>query len=248
MAQSAIIFSKGLRKLLWMWSWLWMQWAGRGALGRLATWLATWSAPPHKARTYLAAMTPRGYIASNVVIYHNQLLLGTNVFIDDRTVLFQRERGGAIELGDRVQVFRDTMRETGEGASLTVGAGSSIHPRCSLHANVASIKIGSGVLIGPNCAIYSYDHGVETGKPVRVQPLTSKGDVIIEDESWLGVGVIVLSGVRIGKGAVIGAGSVVTHDIPDYAIAAGMPARVLKSRSDVSTCRAGKERPAWLRS
>lgn len=223
------------RKSVWLWSWFWMQWAGLGIAGRLAVWMATWFAPPHKGRTYLAGMTTRGYIACNAVIYHRQLLLGKNLFIDDRVVLFQRERGGAIELGDRVQVFRDTILETGEGASLTVGAGSSIHPRCSLHANVASIRIGSGVLIGPNCAVYSYDHGVEPAQSIRAQPLTTKGDVEIGDESWLGVGVIVLSGVRIGKGSVIAAGSVVTHDIPDNAVAIGTPARVVRMRCDIES-------------
>ena len=182
----------------------------------------------------MAAMTPRGYVARSAVIYHKQLRLGANIFIDDRVVLFQREHGGAIEVGDRVQIFRDTIIETGEGASLFVGDDSSIHPRCSLHANVASIRIGSGVLIGPNVAIYSYDHGVEPARSIRAQPLTSKGDVEIGDESWLGVGVIVLSGVRIGKGAVIGAGSVVTHDIPEFSIAAGIPAKVVKLRSEMS--------------
>ncbi|MBP6971827.1 MAG: hypothetical protein KBB67_02045 [Syntrophorhabdus sp.] len=65
------------------------------------------------------------------------------------------------------------------------------------------------------------------------QPLTTKGDIRIEDGVWLGYGVIVLSGVHIGKGAVVGAGSVVTRSIPDGAVAVGMPARVIKMRSDI---------------
>jgi acetyltransferase-like isoleucine patch superfamily enzyme len=55
----------------------------------------------------------------------------------------------------------------------------------------------------------------------------------VEDDAWLGYGVIVLDGVRIGKGAVVGAGAVVTHDIPEGAIAVGVPARVVKMRSDL---------------
>jgi len=65
------------------------------------------------------------------------------------------------------------------------------------------------------------------------QPLTTKGDIRIEDGVWLGYGVIVLSVVHIGKGAVVGAGSVVTRSIPDGAVAVGMPARVIKMRSDI---------------
>ena len=104
-----------------------------------------------------------------------------------------------------------------------------------MHAGLASIRIGSGVLIGPNCAVYSYDHGTGPDTSIRQQPLTTKGDVHIGDDSWLGFGVIVLSVVRIGKGAVIGAGSVVTSDIPDNAVAIGIPARVVKMRCDVES-------------
>ena len=62
------------------------------------------------------------------------------------------------------------------------------------------------------------------------QPLASKGPIVIEDDAWLGLGVIVLDGVTIGRGAVIGAGAVVTGDVPPYAIAVGVPARVVGSR------------------
>jgi acetyltransferase-like isoleucine patch superfamily enzyme len=97
---------------------------------------------------------------------------------------------------------------------------------------VAPIRIGDRVEIAARCAFFSYDHGMVAGQPIVDQPLTSKGEISIGDEAWLGYGVIVLSGVRIGKGAVIGAGSVVTHDVPDGAVATGVPARVIKMRSD----------------
>src|SRR6185503_16680288 len=66
------------------------------------------------------------------------------------------------------------------------------------------------------------------GAPYSVQPLQTKGGITIEDDVWLGHGAIVLSGVRIGKGAVVGAGSVVTRDVPAGAVVAGAPARVIK--------------------
>ena len=67
------------------------------------------------------------------------------------------------------------------------------------------------------------------------QPLTTRGDIKVDNDAWLGFGVIVLSGVRIGEGAIIGAGSVVTRSIPDGAIAMGVPARVVKMRSDFTS-------------
>ena len=77
---------------------------------------------------------------------------------------------------------------------------------------------------------YPYAHGIAPDRPIKEQPLTTKGGITIEDDVWLGYRTIVLDGVRIGKGAVIGAGSVVTQDIPAGAIAVGVPARVIKMR------------------
>jgi acetyltransferase-like isoleucine patch superfamily enzyme len=216
------------------WMRFWMRLAGVGFFGRIAARFAVLPAPPHKARPYLAHMNPRGYIAPSVTIYHSDLRLGKNIFMDERVVIFQRKDAGPIAIGERVCIYRDTILETAHGGYLEIGDDSSIHPRCQVNAYVAPIQIGRGVMIAPNCAFYSYDHGVLPDKPVRKQPLQSKGAIIIEDEAWIGFGTIVLSGVRIGKGAVVGAGSVVTQDIPDGAIAVGNPARVVKMRADMA--------------
>ena len=199
----------------------------------MATYFATWFQPPHKSRVYLANMNPKGYIAKSASIYHSELRSGRNIFMDERVVVYQREKGGPVELGDRVYIYRDTILETGYGGYLSIGNDSSIHPRCQLNAYVSPIIIGSGVMIAPNCAFYSYDHGIHPQQPIRMQPLQTKGPIVIEDGAWIAVGAIILSGVRIGKGAVVGAGAVVISDIPDEAIAVGVPARVVKSRGDL---------------
>jgi acetyltransferase-like isoleucine patch superfamily enzyme len=222
------------RVLTRRWTRFWMRYAGLSFFGRVATRLATWFAPPHKARTSLARMNPQGYIAPSATIYHSDLRLGANIFIGDRVVIFERKIGGPMEIGDRVYIYRDVILETGWGGLLTIADDASIHPRCQLNAYVGPIHIGRGVMLAPNCALYSYDHSFAPECPIREQPLQTKGGIIIGDEAWLGVGVIVLDGVRIGQGAVIGAGSVVTEDVPDGAIALGMPARVVKMRSDIS--------------
>ena len=84
--------------------------------------------------------------------------------------------------------------------------------------------------MAPNCSFYPYNHGMAAGLPIRKQPLQSKGGIIIEDDAWLSVGVIVLDGVRIGSGAVVGAGAVVTKDLPPESISSGVPARVIRMR------------------
>ena len=221
------------RKLVRGWPRFWMRYASLSIFGRIATRLATWFAPPYKDRASLARMVPQGYVAPNAIIYHPDLRLGANVFVDDRVTIFQAKNGGPIELGNRVAILRDTILETGHGGSLTIGADTWIHSRCQLNAYKASIQIGCDVQIAPNCAFYSYDHSLVPGELIKKQPLQAKGDIIVEDDVWIGFGVIVLSGVRIGKGAVIGAGAVVTNDIPIGAIAVGSPARVVKMRSDL---------------
>jgi acetyltransferase-like isoleucine patch superfamily enzyme len=86
------------------------------------------------------------------------------------------------------------------------------------------IEIGRNCMIGPHCYITDADHGMTPDVPVKDQAMLTR-PVVIEDEAWLGSGVTVLSGVRIGRGSVIGAGAVVTKDVPAGAVFAGVPAR-----------------------
>jgi acetyltransferase-like isoleucine patch superfamily enzyme len=157
---------------------------------------------------------------------------GYNVFIDDRVLINMEPGCGPVEIGDRVKLFEDTHILVGSEGSVQIGAGTSIHRGCQIEAYKAPIRIGRQVEIAPRCAFQSFDHGIAPDQPIAKQPLTTKGAITIEDEVWLGHGSIVLSGVRIGKGAVIGAGSVVTRDVPAGAIAVGVPARVVRMRSD----------------
>lgn len=92
-----------------------------------------------------------------------------------------------------------------------------------------SVIIGDDVLIAPDCFITDHNHGTDpTVKGgYSAQPLIVK-DVIIGDGAWLGQRVCVLPGVMIGKHSIIGAGSIVTHSIPEYCMAAGNPAKVIK--------------------
>ena len=217
------------------WIRFWMHYSGFTGFGKIAAFLASWFAPPHKARVSLAHMNPRGYIEPSATLYHSKLRLGANVFIGDHVIIFENKDGGPVELGDRVNIYRHTIIETAYGGSLTIEADASIHPRCQINAYLAPVRIGRGTMVAPNCAFYPYDHGIEPDKLIRQQPLETKGGITIGNEAWLGVGVIVLGCVRIGDGAVIGAGSVVTQDVPDGSIALGTPARVVKTRAELKS-------------
>ena len=89
------------------------------------------------------------------------------------------------------------------------------------------IQIGNDVLIGPNCNIVPVNHNIrDRNIPIRLQGYPeSKGGIVIEDDVWLGASVTILDGVKIGKGAVIGAGSVVTKNIEPYSINFGVPSK-----------------------
>ncbi len=221
------------QKIAIKWTQFWMRYAGLSYLGRISTRFATMFAPPYYGRCYLARLNPKGYFALTATVHHNYVYFGNNVFIGDRVVIFQDKDGGPVEIGDSVHVYGETFIQTGSGGCIKIGHNSHIHPRCQISAYKSSILIGDEVQIAPNCAFYPYNHATEPGKLIQEQPICSKGDIIVGDDVWLGFGVIVLDGVHIGKGAVIGAGSVVTHDIPDGGVAVGVPARVIKMRSDI---------------
>jgi acetyltransferase-like isoleucine patch superfamily enzyme len=106
-----------------------------------------------------------------------------------------------------------------------VGIGS----RCIF---LCDIEIGDDVLIGSNCAFLNVDdHRYDiVGKTIWNSGRGDKYKIVIEDDIWIGHGAIILTPTRIGRGAVVAAGSLVTRNVPPYAIVGGVPARVLRMR------------------
>lgn len=95
-----------------------------------------------------------------------------------------------------------------------------------------NIKVGNNVMIGPDLFIPTNSHRFDrTDIPMRLQGMTSSEKInIIEDDVWIGARVFINYGIKIGKGAIIGAGSVVTKDIPPYEIWGGNPAKLIRKR------------------
>lgn len=213
--------------------------------GRLAATLATWFVPPYYGRVALANLYEGGFTAPGATVHHPALVSGRHCFIGERVLIYQDDDGGAVTLGDRVHLHRESVIQTGAGGSLTIGDDTHIQPRGQFSAYKGSIQIGRRVEIAPACAFYPYNHAVDSDRPIREQPIFSVGGISIGDDVWLGYGVIVLDGVEIGNGAVVGAGSVVTGNIPANAIAVGVPARVIRYRGKAdrpgSTARTAKD-------
>ena len=129
-----------------------------------------------------------------------------------------RKRGNNVNIQRKVVLSRKLIIGDNSG----VGIGSVLQ---------GEIIIGNNVMIGPECYIFTQNHAhSKTDIPMIDQGYEAEKPVIIGDDVWIGSRVTILPGVSIGKGVVIGASSVVTKNIPDYSIAAGNPARVLKSR------------------
>lgn len=132
------------------------------------------------------------------------------------------------ECGVNVDIGRKT--NFGSGRHISIGDNSGIGVNAFIEGPV---KIGKNVMMGPDVIMITKNHEFSRiDIPVNLQGNRDKKPIRIGDDVWIGARVIVLPGVRIGCGAIIGAGAVVVKDIPDWAIAAGNPAQVVKFRKE----------------
>jgi maltose O-acetyltransferase len=116
----------------------------------------------------------------------------------------------------------------GIGINIEIGDNSALALNCWVSPDT---KIGNDVMMARDVIILSATHGIDRlDMPMRVQPIPPRRPITIGNDVWIGTRVIILPGVTVGDHAVIGAGSVVTKDVPDYAIVGGNPARVIRDR------------------
>ena len=116
------------------------------------------------------------------------------------------------------------------GGMVRIGKGSEIGERCRISiAN--SLNMGEKVLLSPNVYITDCDHEYRNLEvPVIDQGVVQRGQIVsIGDGSYIGINAVIVGNVKIGKHCVIGANSVITKDVPDYCVAVGSPARVIKN-------------------
>ncbi|MCR5813293.1 MAG: acyltransferase [Desulfovibrio sp.] len=151
--------------------------------------------------------------------------------------------GGRIDIGHGVHFISSWRRATaqtlyapvrlrvfGPGAAIEIGDGCELSGT-SITARSQLIRLGKNVLLGPNCVIVDSDFHAPWPAHLRSSAPGYERDlgVRIDDYAWIGMQCLILKGVHIGRGAIIGAGSVVTRDIPAMTVACGNPCRVVKT-------------------
>ncbi len=143
------------------------------------------------------------------------------------------EAKGTIRLGDHVSIWSHlgtTQLHAAPRATLTIGSNTFINSGSIISAS-NSIQIGNNVQIANQVIIMDGDfHGVDDREEWKV------GEIVVEDNAWIATRAMILKGVKIGEGATVAAGSVVTKDVPPHTLVGGVPAKVIRQTSVKETC------------
>jgi acetyltransferase-like isoleucine patch superfamily enzyme len=211
-----------------------MQLSDAPLVGRFCTRLAGLPLGFYKGTRPLARISSKPYISPWAQIDCPKLRLSPGCWIDDFVTIHSDPSGGGVQLDRRVHIHRGTIIEVTQGGQVVIGESTFIQANCNLNGHKGCIRIGRDVMIAQHCGLYPYQHRVDDlTRPMAHQGLVTKGDIVIEDDVWLGAGVTVMDGVRMGRGAVVAAGAVVTKEVPPYAIVGGVPARILRFRDKI---------------
>ena len=173
--------------------------------------------------------------AERIVLRHpKKIHLGNNVILSEGSVLDARHDSDnqALVLGDDVMLSVNVMISCKNGC-VNIGPRTGLSAHTIIHAtNDCPVTIGEDSIIGPQCYLAgggNYNHD-DLDTPIREQGIVNDGGVKLESNVWLGAKVTVLGGVTMHSGSIAGAGSVVSKDIPENTICAGVPAKIIRQR------------------
>ena len=155
---------------------------------------------------------------------------------DDVSIYRVHRDRGYISIGAGAVIHRSVRlvigEPVGEGvAHLVIGPRSHVNFSAYLSGE-GGLELGADVLIGPHVRILSAGHDIDGDQAVIAHEALTFGRIVVGDGAWIGAGATVLQGVNIGRGAVVAAGSIVTSSVPDFAVVAGIPARLLRYRKN----------------
>lgn len=134
-----------------------------------------------------------------------------------------------LHVGSNAVINKNASFHLGKNCHLYIGSGTRISEDFYVGGEDNYIYIGKNVTIAPRVYVAECDHRFEdVERPILGQGMVSKGAVSIDDDCWIGIGAYILPNVKIGKHSVIGANTVVVHDVPPYTVAVGNPCRLVK--------------------
>jgi acetyltransferase-like isoleucine patch superfamily enzyme len=165
------------------------------------------------------------------IAYAENVEIGRNVYLDQGVYLHACP--GGIQIEDNAFIMHNAELHVFNfrklpHAFIRVGERSFVGESVIIRGQ-GGVSIGKAVLIGPGAQLLAVNHNYgDPTTPILDQGITARG-IVVEDGAWIGAGALVLDGVHIGRNAVIGAGAVVTKDVPGHSIAVGVPARVTET-------------------
>lgn len=153
-----------------------------------------------------------------------------------RAVLFDLDSDSQLSIGSGSSLgFGSLVIVRSQGTQLgrlRIGQNTAINEYNNLRAAGGAIDIGNNCQVAQFCTFVATNHTVETTEYMIDAPWNpDRSFIIIGDDVWIGANSVILPGVQVGQGAVIGAGSVVTKDVPSYSISAGVPAKTIRLRT-----------------
>jgi len=147
------------------------------------------------------------YYVVNYIVGRKKATIGKHSKVHPTVILRQAER---IKIGSHCLINHNNVLQAGKATG--------------------RIIIGDYVHTGGNVMMFAFNHGFDDLETPTILQDYYDGNIVIDDDVWIGAGSVILAGVHIGKGAIIGSNAVVNKDVPDYAIVGGVPAKVLKMR------------------
>lgn len=152
------------------------------------------------------------------------VVIGAGCFVAPEARIFG-EPGRGVVLGEGCAIAAEAFLH----GPITLGREVSVNARATLDGGTKGITVGDGTRIATGATLFAFDHGLAPDRPVKDQPVRSKG-IRVGADVWIGANAGVTDGVAIGDHAVVAMGAVVTRDVPPWAVVGGVPAQVLGDR------------------
>jgi acetyltransferase-like isoleucine patch superfamily enzyme len=211
----------------------WGRWMWQGTLLTILSGMPTVFGSVIRSRVYRSILggVGKGCFIEKGVRWQvpRRVFLGQRVMIGQECFFDANSLDSRIEIKDDVWLSQGCYLIAGRGVEIIVEPSTYIGHRCLFYGH-GGIRIGRDALLANDVQLICGNHTfARRDLPIRAQP-SEERPIVIEDDVWLGASAIILGGVTVGKGSVVAAGAVVTHSLPPYSVARGVPAQIVGMR------------------